>query len=354
MRYEPVVASVTWTKCPALQSMKLICISTGKYQNLEYETGSWIIHENTKYFRAPFPVVNSVQAGRPNGATAMPYKTIIVNLEPTDAAESVRKAAIQLAEQHNAHLLGILIVQPVTDYVSMYGGLGAPVVIDKLVSERREDRVAQLKSLFKAETTSQSFVSEWRYISDRFANPDRTLLGIGGCADLLIVGGIPQQDKDTSNVNQERLVTIISGSACPVLVIPSSYHSGSMGERVLLAYDGSRESSRAILDALPVLLMAKDVRLHSVESPGIDTLHLDDNVRDIADALSRHGVKVEVSSSKAHGRDTGDHLLSVAADHGADCLVMGAPTHSRLREVFLGSAARHALNESKLPVFFSA
>ena len=122
---------------------------------------------------------------------------------------------------------------------------------------------------------------------------------------------------------------------------------------MLLAYDGGRESSRSIMDAIPMLLTAEDVWLHNVESPGIDTLHVDDNVRDIADALSRHGVDVEVSTSKAHARETGKQLLSVAADHGADCLIMGAPSHSRLRDVFLGSAARYALEHSKLPVLYS-
>lgn len=256
--------------------------------------------------------------------------------------------------RHDAHLLGTYIVQPVAPYVGFYGDLGVSAEIDHAVNKRHKKQAAQLKSLFKSATAAQSFVSEWRYIGDILNNADRTLLILGCRADLMIVGGIHVQGDDVQSTDNDRLTTIVSGSACPVLVVPSSHPDSPIGEHVLLAYDGRRESSRAIFDALPMLLTAKNVRLYGVESPGDDTLHIDDSVRDIADALSRHGVNVEVSTSKAQARKTGKRLLSVAAGHGADCMVMGAPVHSRLRDVFLGSAARYALEKSKIPVLFSA
>lgn len=284
----------------------------------------------------------------------MPYKTILVNLDNADVSESVLKAAVQMAERHDAHLLGTFIPPPVKTYVGYYGNLGVFAEIDQTVIKRHKKQAAHLKSLFESATASQSFVSEWRYIGDSINDADLTLLSIGGRADLLIVGGIHNQVDDLLSTDQDRLTTIVSGSACPVLVIPTSHQGSSLGQHVLLAYDGGRESSRAIFDALPILLMANNVWLHRVESPGIDTLHVDDSVRDLADALSRHGVNVEVSTSKAQARKTGIQLLSVATDHGADCIVMGAPAHSKLRDVFLGSAARYALEKSKLPVLFSA
>ena len=46
----------------------------------------------------------------------MLYKTILVNLDATDAAKPVLKAAIQMAERHNAHLVGTFITQLTMPY----------------------------------------------------------------------------------------------------------------------------------------------------------------------------------------------------------------------------------------------
>ena len=284
----------------------------------------------------------------------MPYKTIVVNLNTADSAESVLSAAVEMAERYDSHLLGTFIVQPVIPNVGSYGGFGMITDFDQTINTLHQKQATHLKTLFESATASQSFVSEWRYVGDSLIDANRTLLSIGGRADLLIVGGIYQQDDNVQSSDHDKLATIVSGSACPVIVIPNNHQGGSLGEHVFLAYDGKRESSRAIFDALPLLLTAKHVWLHHVENPGVDTLHVDDSVRDLADALSRHGINVEVGVSKAHVRETGQHLLSVAADHGADCMVMGAPAHSRLRDVFLGSAVRYALDNSKLPILFSA
>ena len=284
----------------------------------------------------------------------MSYKTIIVNLNSADSAESVLKVAVQMAERHDAHLLGTFIVQPVIPIVGIYGGIGMTAEIGQTVNTHHQEQATQLKTIFESATASQSFVSEWRYVGDSLIDANRTLLSMGRRADLLFVGGVYKQDDKVQSSDHDKLATIVSGSACPVIVVPNNFQDGSPGEHVLLAYDGKRESSRAIFDALPLLITAKNVWLHCVESPGVDTQHIDDGVRDLADALSRHGVDVEVGLSRAHARDTGKQLLSVAADHGADCMIMGAPAHSRLRDVFLGSAVRYALDNSTLPILFSA
>ena len=55
------------------------------------------------------------------------------------------------------------------------------------------------------------------------------------------------------------------------------------------------------------------------------------------------------------GRDlgVGDLLLSRAADLCADLIVMGAYGHSRVREIILGEATRHILQQRTVPVLMS-
>jgi nucleotide-binding universal stress UspA family protein len=69
--------------------------------------------------------------------------------------------------------------------------------------------------------------------------------------------------------------------------------------------------------------------------------------------LARHQIEVEVQTVDTDGMETGDALLSFAADRGCDLLVMGAYAHSRVRELVLGGATRTILNSMTLPVLMA-
>jgi nucleotide-binding universal stress UspA family protein len=67
----------------------------------------------------------------------------------------------------------------------------------------------------------------------------------------------------------------------------------------------------------------------------------------------RHGVRVTVRHDIASNADVGRHILSRAADHGADLIVMGIYGHSRMREMVLGGASRTLLASTTIPLFMS-
>jgi nucleotide-binding universal stress UspA family protein len=135
-----------------------------------------------------------------------------------------------------------------------------------------------------------------------------------------------------------------------VLVVPYVTSRPLSLERVMVAWDGSRQAARATGDALPFLLKAKAVevvivageRSKSDEVPGAD----------FAQHLARHGLKVDVKRVSDAG-GVGETLLSHAADIGADFLVMGGYGHSRLREFILGGATRGILDAMTLPALMS-
>jgi nucleotide-binding universal stress UspA family protein len=135
----------------------------------------------------------------------------------------------------------------------------------------------------------------------------------------------------------------------PVLVVPFASKVTKVGRQAMVAWNASREATRAAHDALPLLQRADQVIVYSINpsekepAPGADmAAHL---VEHGVNALARHAV----------GRDTsaGEALLAAAADHGSDLLVMGAYGHSRLRELVLGGATRHVLVNMTLPVLMS-
>jgi len=141
------------------------------------------------------------------------------------------------------------------------------------------------------------------------------------------------------------------GVGRPVLVVPRYGTFETVGQRVLIAWNGSREATRAVNDAIPILKMATKVTVLSVDPEGEPDRRLPG--ADLALHLARHGIAAEAESTQALDIGVGDVLLSRAADLGADLIVMGAYGHSRLREMMLGGATRHLLQHMTVPVLMS-
>jgi nucleotide-binding universal stress UspA family protein len=122
-------------------------------------------------------------------------------------------------------------------------------------------------------------------------------------------------------------------------------------DRVLVAWDGSHGSTRAIGDAMPFLRRAKTIDIVTVsnsrtkkdEVPGVEIGH----------HLARHGLEVEVRQLVAEGVDVANTLLSYAADNAVDFMVMGGYGHSRLREFMLGGATRGILQTMTVPTLMA-
>jgi len=136
-----------------------------------------------------------------------------------------------------------------------------------------------------------------------------------------------------------------------VLVMPYAGTFDVVGKRALLAWNASREATRATTDALPFLRAADKVVVAPVkpdraahgEAPGTD----------IGLYLSRHGVRVEVAAIEGTELDAGSALLSRAADLSIDLIVMGAYGHSRMSELILGGVTRTMMESMTVPVLMS-
>jgi nucleotide-binding universal stress UspA family protein len=133
-------------------------------------------------------------------------------------------------------------------------------------------------------------------------------------------------------------------------MVPYAGRFPDAGQRVLVAWNASREAARAVTDALPLLSRAERVEVVAFDSTGD---HGEVPGADIALFLSRHGVKASAARQSAPGVDVGSQILSRAADVDADLIVMGAYGHSRLRELALGGATRSMLDAMTVPVLMA-
>ncbi|MYN43438.1 universal stress protein, partial [Duganella sp. FT109W] len=109
---------------------------------------------------------------------------------------------------------------------------------------------------------------------------------------------------------------------------------------------------RASVAALPLLRRAALVTLAVINPAAVSTVHGPQAGADLAAYLARHGVPLEVVVRETD-TDAGDALLGLAAERGADLLVMGCYGHTRWRELLLGGATRAVLRRATLPLLMA-
>ena len=136
----------------------------------------------------------------------------------------------------------------------------------------------------------------------------------------------------------------------PVLLAPARPQS-DLTDSVMIAWDESPECWHAVSAAMPFMQLAKSVRVISVDR---DASNREASQAEVLAYLRCHGIGATAQVVAPELRSVGDTLLTAGAEHEAGMLVMGAYSHSRLREMLLGGATRHVLkNASARPVLLA-
>jgi nucleotide-binding universal stress UspA family protein len=140
----------------------------------------------------------------------------------------------------------------------------------------------------------------------------------------------------------------VFGSGRATLVIPEKLPF-DMTDHIMIAWNGSLEASRAVLGAMPLLHLANRVSIFTEPQYYAGG----DDSADLAEALSWHGVRAHAVVRPANGYSTGAALIDAATKQEATLIVMGAYTHSRLRQSFLGGVTKHLLTHAPIPLLMS-
>jgi nucleotide-binding universal stress UspA family protein len=283
----------------------------------------------------------------------MSFKDILVTLAGSTATEPGVNFAVELARAHGAHLVGLSILEPLdlSAYFAPGSGYMAVDVIQEIEEKHRATAQAassKIEAKFRAACSRAGISHEWRLVE---GDPGEVGVLHAHYADLAITGQIdPGKPPPGGWVRLPEQLALASGR--PVLILPYAGRFDTAGQRVLLAWSRTRESARALNDALPILERASLVTVLSINPRrGEDANDLPG--ADIALHLARHGVKAEAASTVAEDIDVGNTLLSRASDMGADLIVMGCYGHSRMRELILGGATREILRHMTVPVMMS-
>jgi nucleotide-binding universal stress UspA family protein len=265
----------------------------------------------------------------------MTYSTLMVHLGIGHPNQAVLKAAAVFAERFEAHVVGILACQP---FQMIYGdGFVAGDIIE-LDREQVETQIKAAEDEFRGAMRHLEKPVEWRSsvtfgaLSDYLAREAR-------CADLFLTG-VERPGTLFEPSHDVNLGDLVMQIGRPVLVVPATADSFKF-ERVVVGWKDTRETRRAVADALPLLKKATSVAIVEIAAEK-DIAAARSNVEDVSRWLKRHDVLAEAIASVSTGDDS-INLETIASQQRADIVVAGAYGHNRLREWVLGGVTRDVL-----------
>ncbi len=276
-------------------------------------------------------------------------KSILVPVEDHGIVEPQLEAALHLGRIFESYIEGIAITPdyPVVLPVDIAIGVPSPITPENRLEMSRACRerfeaFMITKEIQRASSAVAGLSFGWR----QDGLMEDTFLGAYGRVFDITVVGRP----DGSN-GQTRLSTVESAlfdTGRPVLIAPPTRFQ-TFGETVVIAWNRSTETARAVLGAMPILAKARRIIVLELEDWGVAGPSASELVR----SLRMRDLPAEAVVAADPSNRPGEAILSEAKALGCDLLVKGAYTQSRLRQMFFGGATSHILNATTLPVLMA-
>lgn len=277
-------------------------------------------------------------------------KSLLMPLSTSGHVTERISGALSIAKYFGAHLEMLHAqVSPrqflPDDVVGMPGALLKQ--LETLADKHSQSEAEELFSLFNrlcdeyevevSEEATDNATAFWREINGLRSE---LVAERGKVADAIIC---PQSKSGKPTSTFE---AAIMRSGKPVIMVPRSM-TQFKADKVLIAWNGSTESARAVTHALPILSRAKQVVVATSQSaqknkPGLNSLQR---------YLQIHGVESTQTVFDSARRPTGEALLELSGQQSADLMVMGGFTHRRVHEQIFGGVTQHMVAYSDIPIF---
>jgi len=282
----------------------------------------------------------------------MPIKTILLPLGEKDRNEVLLDAALATAKRFNAHL-DVLHIEPDAESLLPYATIGlsesmrasvrnaaqqqhseATQALQQIVDKacvrngvsmaRRGDYAGKVSADWLVETGSQS----------------ELVAQLGRLADLIVVPRPERVSPPPRTVD-----AALRETGRPILMLPPGVIE-SVGDRVAIGWNGSKEAAQAVTAARPILREADAVTVLTTEK----RQKRRPNGDDLLTYLSCHSITATLNIMDTRTRSVPEALLANARELDADLLVLGGYSRHRIREVIMGGVTRHLLAESDIPI----
>lgn len=274
-------------------------------------------------------------------------RDIFVPLLRAGSDEAALDAAVALAAPQHGHVAALITVEHPLPIVTEFAYV--PIEVDQRLIEEARRAAATLAESTRAHLAKQDVVSEVRITEDLMLWSEAVAAMHARHADLTVLGA----DRELGARFTNTFHSLLMQSGRPVLVMPKECTLAPPFRRIAVAWQPTREATRALHDALPLLAPDTRIDLVMIDPVRSATRHGDQPGADIATHLARLGYTVNVIEHPREGRSIGVCLLEYVRLSGSDLLVMGGYGHTRWREAVLGGTTRTVLQEMLWPVLFS-
>jgi nucleotide-binding universal stress UspA family protein len=272
-------------------------------------------------------------------------KDILVYVDDAAGASIRIETAAALTSTHGARLTG-LCVHPTVE-VPYLAQSFADTALTEALTQAANEASERARALFARHAEAAHPHCRWRQAIGTIADE---VIAFARYADLVILG--PSDLRQPSGRRLSGQVVLASGA--PILMVPERPAFPTLGQHVLVAWNASAESVRAVRAALPILQKAATVEVLVIVAGEPDAETAPAPGAQILDYLARHGVTATVKLMRldeVYG--VGGSILARAEGIGADLIVMGAFGRSRLREAMVGSTTGTLLTRSPVPLLVS-
>ena len=281
----------------------------------------------------------------------MTIKRLLVPLSIAVDTHSALGTGFLIAEEFNAHLDAAFCKFPL-DGALLFDDMDAvPIDIVTQRMEEQEDFALRARHQFDAELDARKIAylkapipsakasAAWRLVEEP---PFQAITHDGGSYDLIVVG---RSRHDPAHAPRDLIEAALFQTGRPVLVAPAIPPKAT-GSVVLAAWNQSAQSARALTAAAPFFEVAEKVVVFSVTTGAKQG----PAAGEMGKYLDWHQIKNEVVEIPPDHRPVGEAILDEAKERGVDLIVMGAYSHSRLRELLLGGVTKYLLENASLPV----
>ena len=275
----------------------------------------------------------------------MSYATILVHAEADPAAEPRLRLAAELANDFDARLIGVAaeLFEPPT-MASATGYLDGETVMAEAKIVEEDLQIAESK--FRDVARGVRCGADWRAA---VALPDEMIALQARAADLIVAG--PRRREPYGLHDHADPGDLLMQSGRPILIVPLDL-ARLDASSVVVGWKDTRESRRAVADALPFLKRAKQVLVAEVCESREDT-EARIRLADVAEYLARHGVKVSTAVRAPDKATVAEALLEIADMQDAGLIVTGGYGHTRFREWVFGGVTQELLAGSHRAVLMS-
>lgn len=278
----------------------------------------------------------------------MPIRSVFVHVDDTRRCERRIELAAQIARASPAKLTGAYLV-PNGSLTPFQSAMLPERLVEMRLAESGEAQSEAEARLRNVAARTGLMEVEWRAPA---GDAVEAAVAHARFADLAVLGQAAPEDPHAAFLLRLAQAVLLSAGH-PVLFVPYAFGQETFAENVLVAWKDTRESARAVADALPLLRRARRVHVVAVAATEEAADAESHSTARLREYLARHGVAAAIRPEIAADIDTGELLLSRAADLGVDLFVMGAYSRSPLDERLWGGVTRFMLASMTAPTLMS-